>query len=64
MGRLGYITTKRQGYRRAMVPLGTLLNLPYGTYLITEEGEFLIEEDNVNNFIVTEYQKTNFYISN
>lgn len=27
MGRLGYITTKRQGFRRAMIPLGSKLNL-------------------------------------
>jgi hypothetical protein len=39
------------------IPLGAKLKpseLPEGEYLVTNEGEFMVEEDNENNYLIQE----------
>jgi hypothetical protein len=43
--------------RIGKVPLGAKLKpseLPEGEYLVTNEGEFMVEEDNENNYLIQE----------
>lgn len=45
------------GLYKGRVRIGTLLNpteLPSGEYLVTEELEYITEEDNTNNFLIAE----------
>jgi hypothetical protein len=62
MGRLGYITTKRQALRRAMVPIGSLLNYWANSEKITADSLHGVTADDETQSIKLwfDYMNTEF----